>query len=78
MADLDINNPLGVTDKRAGRGSTGANTLAEYANMGSVAAMKTRLQAIDATYFTTARLNNMTENDLVYALRLRSADSAGI
>lgn len=78
MANLDINNPIGVIDKRVGRGSTGANGLAEYANLGSIAGMRTRLAAIDGTYFTAARLDLMTENDMVYALRVRSADAAGI
>lgn len=36
----------------------------------TVAELKALLVADDATYYTTARLNEMTYNDLVYAVRL--------
>lgn len=79
MADLDINNPFTVVDKRTGRGNTtGTNILAEWANMETVADMKTRLAAINGTSYTAARLATMTKNDLIYALRVASADAAGI
>lgn len=41
----------------------------------SIADMKLRLTAIDATFYTAARLNSLTYNDLVYAVRV--ADYAG-
>lgn len=69
MADLDINDPFGVVDKRRGRGSTGAHSMTEIANMSTISSMRTRLAAINAGYYTAARLNNMTENDMMYALR---------
>lgn len=69
MADLDINDPLELTDKRKGRGATGAHGQAEINNMTSISAMRTRLAALNGAYYTTARLNNMTRNDMVYALR---------
>lgn len=69
MADLDINDPLGLTDKRRGRGSTGVQGQAEINNMTSVPTMRTRLAALNGAYYTTTRLNNMTYNDMVYALR---------
>ncbi len=78
MADLDINDPSGVVDKRRGRGSIAGPALAEQNNMTSVANLKTRLTALNATSYTPARLATMTENDMIYALRLASADSAGI
>lgn len=78
MPDLDINDPTGVVDKRRGRGLTGAHQMTEIANTTSVSALKTRLAAISATKYTAARLASMTENDCLYALRLESADSAGI
>lgn len=78
MADLDISNPVGITDKRRGRGQTGAHEMAEIANTNTVSTLKTRLTAISATKYTAARLNSMTKNDMLYALRLESADSAGI
>ena len=78
MANLDINNPLGFVDKRVGRGTTGTNGIAEYANHGSISSKRTRLAALNAGYYTAARLNVMTENDMAYALRLATGDSAGI
>ena len=69
MADLDINDPLELTDKRRGRGSTDVQGQAEINNMTSVNTMRTRLAALNGAYYTAARLNNMTRNDMVYALR---------
>lgn len=78
MANLDIGTPVGVVDKRLGWGSSGATNLAEIANMTSTSALRTRLQAISGTKFTTARLNSMSKNDMLYALRMESNDKAGI
>lgn len=79
MADLDISDNLGYTDKRRGRGNTTTtNQAAEYANHATIAAKKARLTALNATSYTAARQATMTDNDLVYALRLASGDSAGI
>lgn len=78
MADLEIGNFLRQQDKRLGRGNTTTVQYAEAANMTSIAAKKARLAAISGTTFTTARLNAMTENDLDYALKLHSADSASV
>ena len=78
MADLDINDPTGVVDKRKGRGLTGAHQMAEIANTSSISAMKARLTALAPASYTAARMNTMTENDLLYALRIASGDAAGI
>lgn len=78
MPDLDINDPLGLTDKRRGRGTTGNHNMAEIANLTSINAMKTRLTALSPTTYTAARLATMTENDLIYAIRVATSDSAGI
>lgn len=78
MADLDINDPTGIVDKRKGRGLTSTHQMAEINNTTSISAMKTRLAALNGTSYTAARMASMTENDLLYALRLASADSAGI
>lgn len=79
MADLDINDPFGLVDKRRGRGTTTtSHQLAEASNLTTVAAMKARLTALNPTTYTSARLATMTENDLIYAIRVASADSAGI
>lgn len=42
----------------------------------TVQSMRERLQVIDAAYFTDARLNTMTWNDLVYALRQKDFASS--
>lgn len=36
----------------------------------SISAMRTRLTAIDAAFYTAAKLNTMTFNDMVYAIRV--------
>lgn len=79
MADLDVaGTPYGFTDKRVGRGTAGITPVGEIVNMSSVSALKTRLTALDPTAFTAVRMQSMTENDLLYALRLKSSDAAGI
>lgn len=78
MADTQTGpTDLGFVDKRRGRDFQG-QAIAESANMGSVNSLRTRLTAISATTFTAARLNSMTVNDMVYALRMHSADVAGV
>lgn len=64
-------------DKRRGRTQDGV-ALTEAANYGKVADLKTRLAAISATKYSAARLANMTVNDMVYALRVETADAGGI
>lgn len=49
--------------------------LSAPANYVSIGAMRSRLTAIDAGYYTAERLNSLTVNDMVYALRL--ADDPG-
>ena len=78
MADLDTSDPQGIVDRRRGRGTSGAHTLAEINNTTSISAMKTRLQALKPTAYTSARLATMTKNDMLYALRQESTDNAGI
>jgi hypothetical protein len=78
MANIDLENPYGIVDKRVGRGNAGQNILAEADNMDSVFALRNRLVGLNGTYFTPARLDAMTKNDMIYAVRLASADSAGI
>lgn len=78
MADIDVRgNPFGFSDIRNGRGSA-TTVLAESANLMDVASMRARLAVLDAAYYTAARLNQMTINDMVYAIRVKSADAAGI
>lgn len=74
MANAQVDSPHQFVDKRRGRIFTAGDPNAETVNMGSISAMRTRLIAINATYYTTARLDAMTENDMIYALR----DAAGV
>jgi len=76
MADSDLGELAGFVDKRRVKGQSGT-ALGTSANYDSVAAMRTRLAAANGTYFTTTRLNQMTENDMIYALR-QIDDAAGI
>lgn len=66
----------GFVDKRRGR-DHGTQTITELQNMGKVSDMRTRLSGMSA-YFTSARLDLMTTNDMVYALRINGTDAAGI
>lgn len=78
MADLQIGNVHGVA-ARGGTGNTningGDNDGAGYndADLLSIDAMRSRLAAIDGSYYTTAMLNSMTTNDMVYAIRQNDA-----
>lgn len=78
MADAQMG-PINTrfVDKRRGRTQDGV-AIAEANNMDTVAELKARLQALKATTYTDAKLAAMTVNDMVYALREESADSAGI
>lgn len=80
MADTEQEFALGYVDKRRNKkgqdlSATGKmitdNTTSVLNTGGSVGALRTRLAAQDATYFTATRLNQMTKNDMVYALRVR-------
>lgn len=43
------------------------------ADMANITAMRTRLAAINGTTYTSAYLDKMTENDMIYALRIHDA-----
>lgn len=72
MADTDIE--YNLTSKAAVQG-TATSEFATPANYASTSALRTRLAAINGGYYTAAKLNNMTKNDMVYAVRLN--DDAG-
>jgi hypothetical protein len=73
----DLGNLLGYVDKRAGRGGTMNIPASAIANYRDIAGLRARLTAINATSYSSARLDSMTENDMIYALRLND-DAAGI
>lgn len=70
---------LGFCDKRRTQATSAAGTsvIGTPANYVNKTALRTRLAAANGTYFTTARLNQMNENDMTYALR-QIDDAAGI
>lgn len=68
---------FGFIDKRRGR-DHGSPVPSEQSNYDLVSDLRARLTALEATTFTAARLDAMSVNDMVYALRVRSSDSAGI
>ncbi len=76
MADTEREYPIGFVDKRRTQASnsSGLGTSGNYAD---VNAMRTRLAAALPTYYTASRLNNLTKNDMVYALR-QIDDQTGI
>jgi len=56
--------------------STGLQ-LSSAASLVNVSVMRTSLAAANGTYYTTAVLNQMTRNDMIYALRTIN-EAAGI
>lgn len=77
MTRLQVGNAAGLP-ARAGKNINGGNdagagfaTLA--ANIATVDAARTRLKAISGTTYTDARLDQMTFNDMVYAIRVNDA-----
>lgn len=78
MADSERENILGIIDKRVTQGNTGYpgnfSTDARYLDVND---LRTTLAARNATYYTSTRLNQMTKNDMVYALRTID-DNGGI
>jgi len=79
MAGYDNEPNMGFVDKRkVGRPtSENASNLGTPANYTTISAKKTRLTAVNAAYYTTARLQQMSENDMDLAIRLAD-DAAGI
>lgn len=77
MASGTLNNGRGFVDKRRGRVHSTV-PLTEEANYGNVSAMRTRLTAISATKYPSWKLDAMTKNDMVNALRLETTDKNGI
>lgn len=71
MAGIMLGLPnLGFTNslKAVADPGNGSNLVA-VANYASVSALRTRLTAVNGTYYTTAKLDQMTVNDMVFALR---------
>ena len=85
MADQQLGNQAGFVAVSIGNGTTnktnmnggvGAPDLAlDLDNMDNIAAMKTRLAAVDAGFYTAARLNTLSYNDMMYAVRIADANN---
>lgn len=85
MADQMLGNKEGVTNaaiatapQRSNMGqradtTNDPRTHSDIDDTDTIAAMRTRLAAIDAAFYTAARLNTMTVNDMVYAIRVADA-----
>lgn len=69
MAQGQVRSPFGLVDKRRGRVLVGANPHSNSASMSTISDMRARLITINGSYFNTDRLNAMTMNDMIYALR---------
>lgn len=78
MADLQMG-PINerFTDKRRGRGVS-TTVVAEATTFNDLNLIKARLTALNPTAYSAVRMRSMTVNDLIYALRLASADAVGI
>lgn len=79
MADTEVENKLGFIDKRRNpKGqATGRWVTSSPVNYDDVAGLRARLIAVNAGYYTATRLNSMTKNDMVHAVR-QADDAAGI
>lgn len=72
MADRQIGNIHGVAARgghQQNGGSTATNAY-DDTDLNDIAAMRTRLTAINGAVYTSARLDQMSFNDMVYAIRL--------
>lgn len=79
MANTQIGNSLGVAavaGKDINGGNDGLTGWVDGVSVGaelSVTSLRARLAVVNAGLYTAAYLNNMSYNDLVYALRLADA-----
>jgi hypothetical protein len=73
MAQHQVGNAQGVVDKQRATSRSVAksnNSVTTPANYDNLAAMDARLKVINAAYYTDARLDSLTMNDKIYALRV--------
>jgi hypothetical protein len=69
-----------VNKQRTGQGannSSGDSLVANDTAYSSIADMRTALAAANAGYYTTAKLDQMTHNDMIYALRIELDGGTG-
>ena len=80
MANADLDSNDGVVDKRdaTSAGARSATTqLTTPVNYFDITKLRARLNTINAGRYTSAYLDTLTRNDMIYALRTLD-DSAGI
>lgn len=71
MANVEIENVFGIVDARHVQGDLALKgNLSGNIFYNDVTRLRSRLTTLNAAYYTSARLDKMTKNDLVYALRL--------
>lgn len=73
MAQHQIGNAQGIVDKKRSTAKSvhkSDGSIATPANYDNMAALDARLTAISATTYTQARLDTMTMNDKIYAVRM--------
>ncbi len=80
MADQRVGNRIGVAAANPGGGTNRSNINGVGNNLPSgehedtdyvtITTLKSRLSTIDSGFYTTAMLNRMTYNDMLYAVRL--------
>ena len=78
MADQQVGNIAGLPVVANGDADSPSNLSGTIDPQGgfinndyqSIAALRTRLAAIDAGYYTADKLNEMSYNDMVYAVRV--------
>lgn len=83
MAQQRIGNRAGVAAANANSGAQRSNLNGSTTVQGehedtdytSISALRSRLAAIDSGYYTTDRLDKMTYNDMVYAVRVNDSPS---
>lgn len=79
MADAQTEDRMGFVDKRwtFASQSNAISTTSLGGNMRDVGALRARLAAINGTFYTAAILNQMTMNDMIYAVRIND-EAAGL
>lgn len=72
MADRQIGNQHGFAARGGHQqnGGSDATTSFEDDDLDNIAAMRSRLNTISSATYTSARLDQMSFNDMVYAIRL--------
>ena len=78
MADAQTESILGVIDKRGVHGSQSNpySTTSVGGNLRDIAALRARLTAISSSTYPAAVLNQMTRNDMIFAIRMND-EAAG-